>query len=166
MGAAPKSPFQVQKWEKHSDLIQGRQLSLHGGPFNASYDFNGLAKIDDVVRFTLTFGQRATLKGKNGRADSDVIISYLPEIIGSGMSQYLQTAGNVPCSGVCLMSPASDVYSHSYPVLDDWVQPTFKTLDFKCARCKTATGFGQPICAKCYQDGQWDWISYLNGNYP
>ena len=52
----PRSLFQTRKWDKHTDIIQGRDIALYGGTYNASFDHNGTVVLSDLVRFAITFG--------------------------------------------------------------------------------------------------------------
>src|SRR5262249_45219284 len=136
-----------------------RQLGLYGKTHNASFDYNGLANLEDVLRFTVTFGDRATLLSSRGNHQNRVIITYIPEPIGSGTS--ICNPGSVPCSGVCLISPQSPTWSHTFPVMDDWVRQEFAGQTSACRFCGRQTGFAQPICALCYAANNGDWLSFL-----
>jgi hypothetical protein len=152
--------YQVTKWNKHSDLLQGRNIQLSSGEiYNASFDFNGYAKLDDIVRFTITYGDRTTLPAPHGGYENPVIISYIPEQLGAGTA--IHFPGTVPCSGICLVSPQSDIYAHSFPVIDEWTQVTFPGASSSCRFCNSSTAFGQPICEKCYAERGSDWKNFL-----
>lgn len=154
------STFQAKKWQKHSDIYFGRGIQLQPGEiYNASFDYNGVANLDDIVRFTITFGEKMFLPNLGNRIQTSGIISYIPEIIGSGTA--IHFPGMVPCSGICLVSPASKDYSHSFPIIDEWVQRYFSGVTSVCKRCGTSTDFGQPICSKCYQETGFDWRQYI-----
>jgi hypothetical protein len=96
----------------------------------------------------LTYGDWATVPAGRGRYTNDVVIVFVPEVIGSGTSIF--QAGPVPCSGVCLMSPASLDWGHSYPALASYVQETFGHLLSKCKLYGTATPFAVPVCDDCF----------------
>lgn len=152
--------FQVLKWQKHSDLLQGQNIQLGPGEvYNASFNYNGYAKLDDIVRFTITYGDRVTLPAAHGKYQNPVIISYIPEQLGAGTA--IHFPGTVPCSGICLVSPQSDIYAHSYPVIDQWVQETFPGASSDCRICGASTAFGQPICEKCYAERDSSWENFL-----
>jgi len=152
--------FQVLKWNKHSDLLQGRNIQLAKGEiYNASFNYSGFAQLEDIVRFTVTFGDRTTLPSPHGGYQNPVIISYIPEQLGAGTA--IHFPGTVPCSGICLVSPQSDSYAHSFPVIDEWVQATYSTNVSFCRFCKTPTAFGQPICADCYAERGSDWKIFI-----
>ena len=55
--------FQITKWDEHTDLIQGRGIQLYGKDYNASFDFNGMARIED-----LSFGDSVQLPSRSGRS--------------------------------------------------------------------------------------------------
>jgi hypothetical protein len=152
--------FQVFKWNKHADLLQGRDIQLQSGEiYNASFDYNGQANLDDLVRFTITYGDRTTLPSARGSYQNPIILAYIPERIGAGTA--IHFPGTVPCSGICLISPQSENYSHSFPVIDEWVQTTFAGTTSNCRICSSATSFGQPICAACYIKHGGGWRSFL-----
>jgi hypothetical protein len=152
--------FQYLKWKKHSDLLQGQNIQLaKGETYNTSFNFKGYAQLDDIVRFTVTFGDRTTLPSSRGAHQNPVIISYIPEQLGAGTAIYLP--GTIPCSGICLISPQSDIYAHSFPVIDDWVQATFPGETSYCRICNAPTAFGQPICAECYAERDSDWHNFV-----
>ena len=109
------SDFQRRKWDQHTDILQGRDVHLYDKDFNASFDYNGHVLMTDLVRFTISYGDRAELPSPRGNHYNPVILAYIPEIIGSGTA--IHYTGTVPCSGVCLISPQSVDYSHSFPVI-------------------------------------------------
>jgi hypothetical protein len=42
--------FQISKIIKHTDLLQGRNIRLSkNDTYNASFDYNGYAQLDDIV---------------------------------------------------------------------------------------------------------------------
>ncbi len=152
--------FQQIKWDKHSDLLQGRNIQLYdGGTYNASFDYNGYTQLEDIVRFTITYGDRVAIPSPRGGHQNPVILSYIPEQLGAGTA--IHFPGTVPCSGICLVSPQSDVYAHSFPVIDEWVQVTFSNDSSYCRICNSPTAFGQPICEKCYVERGSDWKNFL-----
>lgn len=142
------SSFQTGKYLQHGDILQGRNIGLYGKQFNASFDYNGSASLDDLVRFALSFGDRATVQPRNRPYITDYVVAYVPEIIGSGTS--VINTGPIPCSGVALISPASVDYSHSFPVIDTFVQSTFANHKGSCKSCGATVSFGFPFCGTCY----------------
>jgi hypothetical protein len=152
--------FQVMKWEKHSDLLFGRNIQLaNGETYNTSFNFNGYAQLEDIVRFSITFGDRTTILSPHGGHQNQLIVSYIPEQLGAGTAIY--SPGTIPCSGICLISPQSNDYAHSFPVIDDWVQATFAGATSSCRICSAPTAFGQPICAECYAERGSDWHNFI-----
>jgi hypothetical protein len=132
---------------------------LYGKQYNASFNYNGVAKLEDMVRFTITYGDKAIIKDSRGIYDNEVMLAYFPEVLGSGSAvQYHQM---VPCSGLMLMSPGSFDYSHAFPVIDDWVQATFPNWQSVCRLCGKPTDFGQPVCTDCYTSGNNQWTLLL-----
>lgn len=154
------SDFQFENWEKHTDLLRGRDIDLYGGVFNASFDNYGDSSIEDLVRYTLSYGHRSKLPSRGGRHQNDVAVAFIPNIIGSGVSIYNQS-GPAPCSGVCIISPVSQTYGHPFPVLDDWLHATFPKEVGGCASCGAATPFGHSICSRCYAARGGDWRKWL-----
>ena len=57
---------QVEKWHKHHALVSGHGLVVVDGRYNASFDHNGNAQISDLIRFTLSFGDREHLPSTRG----------------------------------------------------------------------------------------------------
>ena len=154
------SSFQQIKWKEHTDLLYGDSVSLYGKTYNASFNYKGVADLEDMVRFTITYGDSATIKDARGIHDTPIILSYFPEVMGSGSAiHYHQMVG---CSGLMVMSPSSFNYAHAFPVIDDWVQATFHDWKSKCKLCGRDTDFGQPICADCYASGHNKWTDLLN----
>ena len=151
--------FQSTKWNEHTDLIQARGIQLYGKDYNASFDFNGMAKIEDLVRFTLSFGDSVQLSSRSGRYQNLHIFSYVPEIVGSGTSVF--QVGDVPCSGVSLVSADSAEHGHTYPFIDDWIRTKFADESSNCRFCGKQTSFAQPVCSDCYRSMNWDWTTYL-----
>jgi hypothetical protein len=147
--------FQRIKWNKHTDLLQGRDIQLYGQKFNTSFDYSGSALLADIVRFAITMGDRAMVKAPRGTQQNQAIICYIPDRIGAGTAIY--DHGTVACSGICLISPNSPDWGHSFPVLDDWVQQKFAGYKSSCKLCATETAFGQPICAQCYREIGENW---------
>jgi len=150
------SQFQRIKWGEHSDILAGRAIQLYGKTMNASFDFRGQAALDDLVRFTLTFGDRASLPTRDGHANP-VIVSFIPKPIGAGTVLY--QAGTVPCSGICIVSAHSIQYGHSFPVIGPWVQQKFqRSPGLGCRICSSPTSFAQPVCDRCYTTIGGDWM--------
>ncbi len=150
------SDWQRQKWKKHQELLQGSNISLHGGKWNASFTHNGNAALEDLVRFTISYGDTQVLSSPRGNNQNPVYLAYIPEIIGSGLA--IATPGLVPCSGLCIVSPSSIQYGHTYPILDDWMQDHFSGLGSSCRLCHTPTAFGEVFCMQCYS-------GYANGDW-
>ena len=148
----PTHPNGIQKLEKHRELITKDTLSLGKGPLglNASLDPYGDSIREDLVRFTLTFGQPCLIKNGPGRQSCTGLISYVPEVIASGRSK-LQTP-LFPVSGYALMSPASAIWGHGFPATDYWVAYQNPDKLWKCANCPNPVAFGMPFCSKCYSD--------------
>ena len=159
IAAGGSTRWQQKKWGEHTDLLSGRQVSLHGKTHNASFDYKGVAKLEDLLRFTLTFGDRIELPSPRGNHNNPVIITYIPEPIGSGTN--ICNPSLVPCSGVCLISPQSSEWVHTFPVMDDWVQNKFASHTSSCRLCGHQTAFAHPICARCYTECNGDWMLYL-----
>ena len=157
----PTSPEGVEKKEKHTELVIHGTVSLGNGPgkFNASFDYNGVSSLDKLVRFTAAFGHRTQISSGPGRISSDVIFSYLPEVIGSGVSEYW--AGNQACSGICIISPASPVWGHLFPAMDSWVRSKDPGTPWKCTVCRNSVSFGQVFCATCYTKFGSDWRTFI-----
>lgn len=153
------SSFQKKKDSQHRDLLYGRNVDLYKKQFNASFDFYGEAELPDLVRFSISYGDRTIVPSTHGSHPTELIVSYIPSVIGSGASIY--GPGLLPCSGICLMSPASTGYAHSFPFLDDYVRSKFSGLSSTCRSCGDPTGFAQPFCTKCYQTKSLDWKSWL-----
>jgi len=152
------SDYQKKKRGEHDDLLHGRSIELHGKEYNASFDHNGDASLLDLLRFTISFGHRSVLPSSRGHYMNPVIVAYTPEVIGSGTSIY--TPGLLPCSGICVVSPASYEFGHPYPVIQDWVQTTFGSIRTTCPYCGKPTEFGQPFCPECYA-AMGDWRTLL-----
>jgi hypothetical protein len=152
------SSFQKKNWNQHADILYGRNVGLYGKRFNTSFDHNGQAALDDLVRFTITYGDRVNVPTRNNQTPA--IVAYIPDIIGSGTS--IHNPGLVPCSGIVLMSPHSTDYAHAYPMLDQWLQTAFPNVVSHCRVCGAATTVGQPVCAACYVDLGLDWQTLLN----
>jgi hypothetical protein len=152
--------FQVSNWAKHSALLQGKNIPLAKNQiYNASFDFNGFANLKDIVRFTITYGDRVDLQSSQGGHINPAIVAYIPETLGAGTA--IHFPGTVPCSGICLVSPHSDAYAHSYPIIDDWVKATFPNSRSYCRLCGSLTAFGQPICENCYTKKGSDWKNFI-----
>lgn len=153
------SDFQNGKWDKHTELLRGQNISLHSGDYNASFDHVGSGSLGELVRFALSYGHESEVPANRGPHVNPVRIAYIPQVIGSGISAYTSTP--IACSGVCIISPGSLEYGHAYPVLNQWVQEEFAGKSGQCAFCGTPTAFGHPICQKCYEDRDGDWTKLL-----
>lgn len=157
----PTSPEAIEKKEKHFEIVLHGTISLGDGPgrFNASFDHNGAASQDKVIRFVAAFGHRDLISSGPGRKPSDVIVSYLPEVIGSGVSKFW--TGEKPCSGVCIISPASPVWGHFFPAMDTWIKSKDTGTSRKCIRCPNTVSFGHPFCSSCYAELGSDWSTFI-----
>ena len=155
------SGFQTQKWHKHRELLSGANISLHGGDWNASFTHNGDAALEELVRFTITFGDAEFVTSARGNHQNPVLLAYVPEVIGSGSA--ITAPGMVPCSGVCIISPHSLDYGHPYPAMDDWIHATFPTRQQSlCKICGQQTAFAEVICGDCYANHAGsDWRNLL-----
>jgi hypothetical protein len=152
------SQLQTNKWKKHSELLHSSNVSLFKKRWNASFTHNGIANVGELVRFTISYGERTTVKTR--MHDTKLIFAYIPEIVGSGTSIF--TPGLVPCSGMCLLSPGSIDYGHPYPVLDEWVKHTFVyRRASNCRYCNQPTSFGEVICVNCYSSRGGDWRNFI-----
>ncbi len=157
---SPTSPEAQNKMADHTQLFTRGTISIGNKPdSNASFDYYGVTNLTDLVRFTITYGHRAQVSSGPGRTPSDVIAAFIPEIIGSGVSRY--STDYQPCSGLCIVSPASTKWGHPFPVLDKWVASKFAGQTATCFRCGIATPFAQPVCAKCYGELGQDWRNCL-----
>lgn len=155
------SDFQKGKKDKHGDLLYGRNISLRGSEFNASFDSYGDANLEDIVRFAMSYGHRILLPGKAGRASCPLVVGFIPNVVGSGISVYDKGYEPVACSGVAVVSPQSEIYGHPIPALDAWVDKMFAGKTGYCGSCGDSTPFGHPICAKCYAKNGQDWRHFL-----
>ena len=153
------SSFQEKKWKEHTQLLYGDTIDLHEKEFNASFDYKGIAHIDELIRFTITFGDKATILDARGIHSNQIILSYFPEPIGRGTAIHYHQL--VPCSGLMVISPQSEEYAHAFPVLDEWVHDKFQNGKSHCRLCKRETDFGQPICSDCYTRRSMDWEALM-----
>jgi len=143
------SSFQAIKWNEHTDILQGRDIELYGKEFNASFDYNGFTKLEDLIRFTITYGDRGKIQSQRGNNENDIIVGFIPEIIGSGTAIYVNS--EVPCSGVVIISPQSEMYAHSFPAIDQWINNKFLGHIGCCKLCGKEMPFGHTICNECYE---------------
>lgn len=150
--------FQRRKWEEHTGILQGRDIELHNKEFNASFDFKGYARIDDLVRFTLTYGDRDELRSRGGYS-SPAWMAYVPEPIGSGTCLYYR--GTVSCSGLCIVSAHSTEYGHAFPMMDQWVADKYGDQPSRCRICGRPTLMAQPVCEDCYVEIEGDWTRLI-----
>lgn len=156
----PTSPEAQNKMADHTQLLTRGTISLGGKPeCNASFDYYGVANLTDLVRFTITYGHRTQVSSGPGRAPSNVIAAFIPEIIGSGVTRY--TTDYQPCSGMLLISPASTKWGHPFPMLEQWATSKFSGQAATCFRCNNPTPFAQPVCPKCYGELGQDWRNCL-----
>lgn len=153
------SEFQRKKLREHTDLLYGSQIQTYGKEFNTSFDFVGYAALEDIVRFDITYGEHTSVLSQHGNHQTEVIVCYLPAIIGSGVSVY--SASPVPCSGIAIMSPGSANFGHPFPTMDDWVR-TLNVGSSVCKVCSAPTPFACPVCERCYLERQYDWRKLLD----
>lgn len=154
------SQFQQTKWNKHTQLYHGQQVSLIGeGDYNASFNSTAIHEISDIVNFCLTFGSDSVIESNRGGHQNPVRIVFLPKIIGEGVS--IDTTAGVSVSGCCIISPASINFGHIYPALTPWVKENFSTESTCCRSCGTETPFAMPFCEKCYPEHGSDWLKLL-----
>lgn len=151
------SKHQKEKQEKHTELLHGNQITLgENGEFNASFDSNATVQLEDIIRFTLSFGERRSLPSPRGCYQNPIILCYIPEIIGQGVeSRYCTTT--IPVSGCCIISPASDIYAHPFPALNKWINNKFPNEKSTCIRCGIEVPIGEPFCTTCFgkHGGHW-----------
>jgi hypothetical protein len=148
------SPQALLKMQKHTELVGG-SISLHGNHFNASYDYYGILSLPQLIRYAVSYGHRSSIPSSRGSHRNNVIVAYVPEIIGSGRSIY--NDDYLACSGVCIISPNNISHGHSFPVLDQWVEQIFCGIGGTCFRCGTSTPFGHPLCSICFGEDGSDW---------
>ncbi|MBE0544654.1 MAG: hypothetical protein IH623_25215 [Verrucomicrobia bacterium] len=153
------SPETQPKQDKHTELLTVGSISLHGGEFNASFDYYGLLSLPDLVRYTVSYGHHSTVPSPRGDHTNAVTVAYVPEIIGSGISRY--STGYMACSGLCIVSPGSQRWGHPYPILEQWTQQQFAGAVGACFVCGTATPFGHTLCPACYSKEGSDWRRFL-----
>lgn len=139
------SGWQVGKLREHTDLKYGTDIKLYGKDVNCSFSTAGFDQIEDVTRFALSFGERATIPRRGGV--SNVIVSYIPEIIGYGTARGMGTSA--PVSGCCLISPASEQYAHAFPAFNSWISNTFPAATSNCRKCGKTVPFAEPFCLTC-----------------
>lgn len=152
-------PWIIKKDQQHRELLTSGTVSLFKKQYNASFTHNGVAMLPDLVRFGITYGSRTTITSMHGGHPTDIILAFVPEVIGSGMSIF--QAGLVPCSGVMMMSPGSMNHGHSFPTLQQYVASAFGALKDKCKECGDPTDFGQPFCGVCYARYKLDWTKLI-----
>lgn len=149
------NPWIVNKDQQHHELLTEGAVSLFGKKYNASFTYNGIVMLEDLVRFTITYGSRTTIPSIRGAHPTEIILAFVPEVIGSGTSVF--EPGLVPCSGIVLMSPGSMNHGHSFPALQQYVNDTFSSLGNTCKSCGKQIDFGQPFCVECYYLHNIDW---------
>jgi hypothetical protein len=153
------SPETQSKKDKHTELLTVGSISLHKGEFNASFDYYGFLSLPDLVRYTVSYGHHSTVPSPRGDQDNPVIVAYVPEVIGSGISRY--NTDYMPCSGICIISPGSERWGHPYPILDQWTKKQFTNALGVCFLCATPTPFGHTLCSACYAKQGSDWRRFL-----
>jgi hypothetical protein len=153
------SAWNKSHWKQHTSLLTGSAIPLEGKEYQGSFDTVGYSKMSKLVEFTLNYGQWFTVKNRGHT--NHVCLSFVPEIIGSGVSIYLPPNEIQPASGFCLMSPQSKKHGHPYPVLDDWVSQKFSGIQGHCRLCGKSTQAGRTICLKCFAENENDWMRFL-----
>ncbi len=151
---------QTKSWGQHTSLVSGAPIGLYGKPINCSFDHNGIVQIDDLVRYTISYGTDANVSSLHGGKVTEVRLIYVQDVIGSGMTIY--NPGNIfPCSGLCIMSVNSVNYGHIFPASDPWVQHNFGGNPGSCRECGATTSFAVPFCSACFKNHNNDWKSLL-----
>ncbi len=150
--------WQQDKWDEHTTLVSGNNVPLLRKGWNCSFDVVGHSKIQKLVEFTLNYGNWYTVNSREHT--NDVCITFIPEIIGSGVSRYT-TVGPMPVSGCCIISPRSLDYGHPFPVLSDWVISKFGSIPSHCRLCGKPTIAGISVCWDCYSAAGNDWTTLL-----
>lgn len=159
------SQFQLKKDPQHRDILFGRDIQLNKKPFNTSFDYYGAANLVDIVDYALTYGDKRTIQSLHGGHNTEVIVSYIPDIIGSGLSKFHNSTVSA-CSGVCLMSPESiNGYDHSFAVLDRWVTTKFAGESSCCRFCSKSTPFGIGVCTECFSKNGNRWQNFIDPTY-
>lgn len=153
------SSFQSRKWHEHNDLLTGNTISLYGKTYNASFDQFGNQSLQEIIRYGITFGTRTTLAASRGNHINQVIVSYIPAIIGSGITAY--TTGVYACSGICIISPQQYQFGHPFPILDSWVSQSFPNATTNCTVCGAPTQFGYAFCANCHTRYGKNWLDLV-----
>ena len=153
------STWNQRKWGHHTALLSGSYIPLHGKDWNCSFDIVGYSKIPKIVEYTLNYGQEFTLTHR-GHTNS-VYLTFIPEIIGSGVSKHYATLDSHPVSGCCIISPKSVQYGHPFPILHDWVTNTFAGQTSQCRLCSEPTQLGITVCWRCYGQHGNDWTKLL-----
>lgn len=162
-GTTPSISF-IKKYKEHTDLIGGSGINLYGKTMNCSFDHIGVAKLSDLVEFTMNFGHEATVLSLHGGHPTPVRVAYIPQVFGRGAKKsdpYTLISG-IPCSGCCVMSPCSIIYGHPFPVITEWVSDKFATSSGNCSVCGVVTSFGMGVCGRCYSSHGYDWQSMLD----
>jgi hypothetical protein len=154
------SQWQQRKWFEHTELLHGSNVNLHGKDWNCSFDIVGYTNIHDIVIYTINYGHKTILPNQSGKIQNVVIFSFIPEIIGAGLSPYC-TSGAQPCSGCCIISPQSINYGHPFPILYDWVTNNFSAESTFCKICGIPTSLGITVCSNCYAENLHDWTNLL-----
>lgn len=152
------SDFQKKKIKEHTDLLRGTQINLYKKEYNASFDSNAIVQLKDLVRFTLSFGERRFLATRSGH-NNPIILCYIPEVIGQGASLYSTTS--TPVSGCCIISPSNDIYAHPFPARNDWINNKFQNEKSTCIRCGIEVPIGEPFCTICLGKHRGNWRDLL-----
>lgn len=160
------SAFQIKKDSQHRDILSGRGIQLYSKTLNTSFDFYGEANLIDVVDFALTYGEKRSILSSHGGHSTSVIVSYIPDVIGSGIQKASPSGVLQPCSGICLMSPESTSgFAHSFATLDDWVSQKFPGDSSVCKFCRKPTPFGLGVCIECFENNGRKWQNFIDATF-
>ncbi|HUG69515.1 MAG TPA: hypothetical protein VMM76_17320 [Pirellulaceae bacterium] len=131
---------------------------------NCSFDHIGIAKLTDIVEFTMNYGHESSVMSLHGGHPTPVRIAYIPEVFGRGAkkSEPYTAVSGIACSGCCVMSPGSIDYGHPFPVLTEWVSYKFGSEIGHCRLCGALTSFAMAVCGDCYAHHGNDWQSMLD----
>jgi hypothetical protein len=96
------------KWHEHTTLCHSDELDLGNRPWHASFAVSGTAEIEPLVRFAISYGYRTKIQATHGSSSTDLIICFVPEILGTGTA--VDSVSRVPVSGICIMNSSSPDY--------------------------------------------------------
>ena len=153
------SEWNRKKLPEHTSLLSGSCVPLNGKDWNCSFDIEGYSKITEIVEFTLNYGQWFNYEFRNHI--NQVCLTFIPEIIGAGVSTHYATLDAHPVSGCCIISPKSVSFGHPFPVLKDWVATQFGGQSSICKICGNTTDLGITVCWSCYANYNNDWTKLL-----